>query len=483
MAVRRAVAWTSLGQASFMVMNLIGSIFVARLLGPFDMGVFAVAMAVVGLIGVVKAIGLDGFIVREAELTPDIVQTTAAVNLAICCATAVVIAGLGFAGGALFREASVRDVLLVVAIVPIVGHYNFLPQAMMERAGHFRTLALVKAGSTALGLVITITLATKGYRVMSLAYSQLATAIVTNIVVNIIARDHVTYRLSLAHWRRVAKYGAQILAVTSMNRIASKVAEIVLGRTLGLAALGLYSRASGNTGQLWDSVYGIVGKVVFVDFANEVRAGRPLRGRYLKVLEVMSGLLWPIFAGVAVLAGPLVSLIYGDRWLGTATPLALLNISGIIFVSTTMTWEILVLHNETARQVRLESVKTLVGTGCFVAGCFISLEAAAAGRIADAIISQILYRRHVIRLVDVPASAFGHVYRRSGAATLAAIAPATLLMATHAWSPHVGLGPVAVTVALGVLLWLVALKATGHVLYHELLRVLRRVRPTSEVPA
>ena len=478
MAVRRSIAWTSFGQASFMAMNIGGSIFVARLLGPFDMGVFAVAMAVVGLVGVVQSIGLDTFIVREAELTPDVLRSAAAVNLAISVAMAIIIAALGFAGGALFRERNVRDVLLVVAIVPIIGHYNFVPQSMMERAGDFRTLALVKACSTALGLAITITLAVNGYRVMSLAYSQLATALITNIAVNIIARQHVTFRLSLTHWRRIARYGTQILAVTSMNRIASKVSEIILGRTLGLASLGLYSRASNTTGQLWDSVHGVVGKVVFVDFANEIRAGRPLRWRYLKVLEIMSGLLWPIFAGAAVLAGPLIMLVYGQRWIGVATPLALLNISGIIFVSTTMTWEVLVLHNETARQVRLESVKTIVGSAFFIAGCVISLEAAAAARIVDAIVSQILYRRHLIRLVDVPASAFGQVYRRSGAATLAAIAPALALMIMRHWSSCIPLVDVAAVVVGGIVLWLVALRFTRHVLYEEWLRVLRRVRPT-----
>lgn len=478
MAVRRSVAWTSFGQASFIAMNFIGSIVVARLLGPFDIGVFAVAMAVVGLVGVIQSVGLDTFIVREAELTPDVLRSAAAVNLGISLVMAAVIAALGFAGGALFREPSVRDVLLVVAVVPIIGHYNFLPQAMMERAGAFRTLALVKAGSTALGLAITIALAARGYKVMSLAYSQLATAIITNLVVNIIAREHVTFRLSFTHWRRIARYGVQILAVSSMNRVASKISEIVLGRTLGLASLGLYSRSSNTTGQLWDSVHGVVGKVVFVDFTNEIRAGRPLRWRYLKVLEIMSGLMWPIFAGSAVLAGPVVMLVYGERWLGVATPLALLNISGIIFVSTTMTWEVLVLNDETARQVRLESVKTVIGTAFFIAGCFVSLEAAAAARIVDAIVSQILYRRHLIRLVDAPASAFGQVYRRSGLATLAAIGPALALMIVRHWSVHIALVDVVTVIVAGILLWLVALRATHHVLFEELRRVIRHVRPT-----
>ncbi len=45
---------------------------------------------------------------------------------------------------------------------------------MLEREGDFRTLALVKAGSTAIGIAITIVLALDGHRYMSFAYSQVA---------------------------------------------------------------------------------------------------------------------------------------------------------------------------------------------------------------------------------------------------------------------------------------------------------------------
>ncbi len=478
MAVRRSLAWTSFGQACFMIMNFAGSIAVARLLGPFDMGVFAVAMAVVGLIGVIQALGLDTFIVRENELTPKIIQTAAAVNLTICLVMSTIVVGLALAGGALFQQAEVRDVLLVVAIVPIIGHFGFLPQAMMERTGDFRTLALLKACSTAFGLVITITLAAHGYRFMSLAYSQLATALVSNIAINIIARRHVTFRLSISEWRRISRFGFQMLAIAGVNRMATRLTELVLGRTLGVAALGLYSRASSNTGQLWDSVHGVIGRVVFVDFSNEVRAGRPLRDRYLKVLEVMSGLMWPLFGVVAVLAGPLIMLVYGERWTGASTPLALLCVSGIILVSTTMSWEVFVVYEETARQVRLEAFKTVIGTVLFVAGCFISLEAAAAARVAEAVLAQFLYRAHLIRLTKAPPAAFGAIYRRSGLVTLAAIAPALLLMLRWHFSSRVPIEQVALTLLVSGILWLAMLRATRHTLFHEILRLAQRLRPT-----
>ena len=477
MAVRRSVAWMVFGQGTLLVLQFIGSIVVARLLGPRDMGIFAVAMAAVGVIGLMQALGLGSFLVRERDLTPDLIATAATVDLGISIVMAMGIAGLALLGGILFHEPGVRDVLLVIAVVPVIGHFAFVPQAMIERDGDFRLMAIVRAASSAIGLIITIALARAGYRYMALAYSQVANALITNIALNIIGRRHFKRRFSLRHWSRVARFGAQIFAIAGITQAASRLMDLVLGRVQGLAALGLYSRASSNHAMLWGSVHGVVGSVVFVDLARHRRDGIPLAPRYLQVLELMTGLMWPLLAGVAVLARPLVGLIYGPVWLGAAAPLSLLCIASVLLVSTTMTWEIFVVFEETARQVRLEVIRTVAGTVLFVACCFYSLQAAAAARVGEAVLAQYIYRPHLERLTGATTREFQAVYWRSGLAALAAVTPAAVLMAVTGFRVDVGVPLLALVVATGGAGWLLALRALDHAVYREFTIVARRFPP------
>ncbi|HWW63632.1 MAG TPA: oligosaccharide flippase family protein [Sphingomonadaceae bacterium] len=476
MAVRRSLAWMAFGQGGFFCLQFLGSVVVARLLSPYEIGVFAIAMAVVGLVSVVQAIGLNNLLVRERDLTPDLVASAAAANIAICLLLAVTIAVLGYLGEALFKEPGVRHVLLVLAVVPIIGHFAFVPGAMLEREGNFRTIALLKMVSTAIGVGITITLALKGYSYMSLAYSQVATALLTNVATNVVARRHVTFRLSLAHWSKVWRFGLQIFAISGASRIANRTMEVSLGSILGLGQLGLFSRASNNHNMLWDNIHGVVGRVVFVDFSQRAHEGAPLGDRYLRVLELMSGLLWPVFALVAVLAGPLIVHIYGPPWAGAAPPLALLCIASIVLVSTTMSWEVFVVCHETARQVRFEFIRTLLGTGLFIAGCFISLEAAAASRILDALFAQFLYRPHLERMTGTSRHAFSAIYLRSAIATLVAVAPSLALMILWRFSAQTPVALLVLSVGGGGLLWLLALRGLHHALYGEIMTVLTRLR-------
>lgn len=482
MAVRRSLAWMAFGQGGYFLFQFLGSIAIARLLTPYDVGIFAIAMAVVGLVSVLQALGLNSYIVREKELTPEIVASAATVNAITSVVLALLIAAVGFAGGQLFGDPGVRDVLLVVAVVPLIGQFAFVPSAMLEREGDFRTIALVKAGSTAIGIIITIVLALAGYRYMSFAYSQVAAAILTNIILNLVARRHVTFRLSLQHWDGLWRFGLQIFAISGLNRMATRVMEIALGRITGLAALGLYSRASGNHNMLWDSIHSVVGRVVLVDFSRQIRAGGSLRAPYLRVLEMMTALFWPIFAGCGILAGPLILTLYGEPWLGAAAPFAMLCLASLIMVSTAMAGEMFVVHHETAHQVRIEMVRTVLGVGLFIAGCFHSLEAAAASRVAAALLGQMLYRPHLARMTGAVRGDFYRIYIRSAVATAAAVTPALALMALWRFSPRAPLLELAGAVALGVLLWLVTLRLMRHPLFGEMMRVVRHPR-FSAVPA
>ncbi len=92
MAMRRSLAWMAFGQGAFFLFQFLGSIAIARLLTPYDVGIFSIAMAVVGLVSVLQALGLNNYIVRGKDLNGDIVATAATVNLATSAVLALILA-------------------------------------------------------------------------------------------------------------------------------------------------------------------------------------------------------------------------------------------------------------------------------------------------------------------------------------------------------------------------------------------------------
>lgn len=475
-SLRRGLAWMTFSQGSLFALQFCGSVILARLLTPYEMGVYAVALAIVGILSAIQAFGLGSLIVRERELSEDLLASAFTLNslLAILLAGAVV--GFSSLGGDLLREPGVRGVMRILALLPLLGMMEFLPAASLERSGQFNTIALVSVLRMLLNTLVTVSLAFAGFSYMSLAYGNVAGSLMSAISFTIVGRQHVRLRFSLTEWRRTAGFGFQMLAISGITAISARSAEFLLGRLLGLSALGLYSRASSLNNLLWDNIHIVVGRILFVDFAEQRRLGLPLRDHYLRAVEIITSVLWPAFAGLATLAGPLILTVYGPKWVEAARPLAMLSLSAVVLVAITMTWEVFVVCEKTGEQARIEFVRASVFLVLFLGGCAISLTAAAATTIASAVFAVVLYRPYLNRMTNTNIADLLPIYLRSLALTVLAVGPAFGLMVYYGWSARTPLACVLAAVVVGVVAWLTGLKLLHHPIFAEITRTFGKIR-------
>ena len=476
MSVRRSMAWMLASQGGLFVLQFGGSVVLARLLTPYEMGVYAVAAAVIGIIGVIQAFGLTQYVIREAEAGHELLASAFTMNALLSMLLAAIIVGLSVFGAAWLGAPGVRDVMLVLAIIPFINVLEFLPFAMLERQGQFRIIAGLNVVRAVSSTSVTVALAFAGYSYLSIAWGAVAGAGSGAIGGMILGRQHVSMRLGLAEWRGLLRFGMQQLAIQGVSAIGGRVSDIIMGRLLGLDALGLWGRASSLNNLLWLNLHMVIARVMMVALAEQSRAGLSLKAVYLRTVEVLTAVLWPGFAGLAILAGPFISIVYGPAWVAAAGPLAGLAVAAIVLVSLTMTSEVMIVCNETGRQARFEVIRSVVGFILFTGGCLVSLTGAAVARVVEAVFSNVLYRPTTERLTDTRWPDYVRVYRRSATVTAAACGPALALMFAFQWSTTVPLPLVATAVVSGIGLWLVALRLLNHPLSEELGRFVHKGR-------
>ncbi|RYG22872.1 MAG: hypothetical protein EON93_24660 [Burkholderiales bacterium] len=141
-----------------------------------------------------------------------------------------------------------------------------------------------------------------------------------------------------------------------------------------------------------------------------------------------------------------------------------------------MNWELFVLREETARQIRIEVLRATIGLALFAIGCAISLTAAAASRIIEALIALVLYHPHVNRLAGTTIRDLARVYGQSVLLTLAAITPVLAVMLWNGWLAETPWSSILPAILLGVGLWLGTLKLMAHPLHDELSVMVGRLR-------
>lgn len=470
--IRRAIVWTIAGQIVSFVATFGTTVALARILTPREIGIFAIGAAVSGVLQALAAFGVGTYVVRERELTPEILSTAYTINaLTACLLSGCLVVG-SYIPAITVDEPLVGKVLRVLAIMPLFGIIEFRPATMLQREMLFSTIALVTVGRTIVTALVSILSALAGASAVSAAYGAVAGAAAGAFAFAGAARRHSGFRLSLGGWRPMIAFGFQTLAIGGIAVIAFRLSDIILGAVLGLVALGLYNRAAALSSVPISNVYTSFARVLFVKLAEDARSGRSVKTSYLQGLSMMLALLWPMLGGLALLSRPVVEALFGTRWLGAAAPLAILSIGQMLALTFAMNYELFVLKDEVARQTKIETFRTMLGLLIFFYCCSYGIIGAAVGRLIDPVLGMVMYLPHMRRLSEASARELLTVLLQNivvlGAALLV---PAVALLATRNVNgvPYV---PLALALLGSGVCWLATLRFIHHPLWHEIERLL-----------
>lgn len=474
MSVRKSLAWTYVSQVVSFLITFGSTIVVARLVTPRDFGIFAMAGAVTTIINVLMQFGLAKYLMREAELSRDVLRSVFTVNvlMSFIYVGSILLGAVG--ARRFFDSVEVAHFLYVFAVFPLFAMMEFIPSALCAREMRFGIIAIMSVLRAVVMAIVTIVMAWSGYAYMSFAWAQVLAWLATSIGFNIAVWRPDVWRLRFSGIRTVLSFGSQMIGISGINQLNTRLGEMTLGSLLGLTSLGLYSRASSLPQTLYANVFGAGSNVVFSRLSSDLRDNGSIHETYLRFMRLLLGLLWPMMFGIAILAQPVIALLYGAKWQAAATPLALLTIAAAITVAIGMTAEIFILRHQTSRQVRIEIARAIFGYSIFAAGAMISLTVAAGAKVVEAIFAFLLYRKPMIELLGGPTSALRRTYGEGLIVTAAAVLPALLLMIGYRFSPETPLPQIAAAIVAGIILWLVILIKTRHPIYLEGARLLAK---------
>ena len=217
-----SLAWAYAGQIISSLLTFCGSVIVARLLSPHEMGIYAIAMATFGLFGIVSTFGTYSFVIREASLTENSLRAAYTINAIIELALAFVLVVFSYIATDFFGDVGAAQVLRIAAIGPILGALTFRAAAMMQRDMDFRKSTIISTLSAAIATATTVASAYLGASYLSPAFGGVASGL-TGIVAFTLARPRdMIPGLSLDHWRPIATFGMRMLSIGGVQALDRK---------------------------------------------------------------------------------------------------------------------------------------------------------------------------------------------------------------------------------------------------------------------
>lgn len=328
--VRAGLGWSLAGNVLLRLGNVALTIVVARLIAPEEYGAFAVALTVWTVLSTLAELGLGADLVRSPE--PD--------RRAPTVATLGIVAGVGLAGtmalaaaplAAAFESPDSVGAIRLMALAIAVFGLGIVPAALLQRDFRQRALLLCNLAGLGAGATVTCVLASNGAGAVSLAWGQVATQAVVVVALHLAAARVPRFGWSPAEARDSIAFCVPLTAANLLSWVLLGVDNLVVARGLGPTGLGLYVLAF-NISSWPMSVVATAVRVVALPAFSQV-ADPGARNRALeRVVAPTAAAATLLVLPLALLARPLVELLYGDRWAAAALPLVGLAVFGGIRV-------------------------------------------------------------------------------------------------------------------------------------------------------
>lgn len=475
-SVKGAALWAAASQYSLFGLQFVTSVVISRFfLLPEEVGVFSIALGFALILAIVQDFGITRYLMRHPTADDRVVRNC----MLVATGFSFLLAGLLFAlSGTVARfygDERLDLILILIGVSFVFSPFSIVSLALLQRRLQFRATFMINISSALASNGVALAMAAGGFSVQSLAYGMIANTLVRAIVAQALCPTALARPSQIAGLREICGFGSQSFALYLIGGLGTRLPDLIVGRMLGMTATGLYSRGTALSGQFHMLVLGAVGAVYYPAFARLRERGEDLAPYYLRVVAGHCVLVWPAMVVLAVLAQPVIILLYGQNWAAVAPLLVWTALAELAFAALPLHMDLPILTGRIRRLLVFSIADTALALGLLLAAATISLEAAAIARFGYSIGWFLLYVFWMRRLVGFGWGALARTLSKS--ALLAAFAAAPALAAIHLWrSPQsLGLdGLMAAGVGCAVF-WLAGVRLVRHPARHDLADMIQRL--------
>lgn len=468
--MRRAIAITTAERYFGLITNFATIAAVSRILSPAEIGISVIGLAIAGLALALREFATTNFVIQKKDLKIEDVRTSFTVLLLVTSAIAAVMCTGALPLSDFYDQRSLEPLIRVLALCLLAGVVFEPVAALLRRKMEFQRLAVLNVTASAVNAATTIGLAFLGFSYMSFGWGWLTSACVVGVMSVVVCDDRSIFRPCLKSWREFVAFGGYHGANILFYRLYDSLPYLVLGRTLSLHAVALYSRGI-TICQLPDKVLlGGVASVMLTSCSAEVRNGGDLRTSYLRAIEMITALQWPGLVLTAILAHPIVTLLLGAQWVEVVPLVQIMALASLFMFSAELNYPMLVAFGA-MRDVLLRSIIVWPLSALIIAAAsFYGLETAALAWLVtmplQAYVSIYFIRRHVqVTWGEIA----GALWRGGMLALLSAVGPISVVL--YMGTFDLPIPGAVIAVLLAAIGWCAGLLLTAHPLREEVGRV------------
>lgn len=317
-------------------------IALARLLGPHDFGIYAVALLAFNAAVSFNELGVSLAIVRWKDHPRAIAPTVNTISLMASVAIAAVGIAIAPTFSAAMGQPGATLVVRLMAVSVMISGAAATPAALIQREFLQGKRLIIDQVNTWVGAILSLSLAVAGSGAMSLAIGRLAGSGCALVLFLKFSPQPFRVGLDRRYVRPLLNFGLPLAGASIIVFATSYADQLVAGSVLGSTALGFYVLAfnlSSWPQQIFSLPLRNVAPATFARLQHEPEA---MRRAFRAVVGLLAAVTFPVCLLLAGASEPLIRFVYGAAWSHAAVALVWLGVFSAFRILFELTYDYLV---------------------------------------------------------------------------------------------------------------------------------------------
>ncbi|MFZ0962482.1 MAG: lipopolysaccharide biosynthesis protein [Terriglobia bacterium] len=325
----RGSFWTITSQGATFALQTIYTVVLARLLTPTDFGLVAMVFAIAGLGMAFADLGLSEATIQRQDINTHQVSVLFWVNVAIGLVLTLVMVALAPVLVWFYREPRLKNLTFVMAAIFLIGGFRVQHNAILQRQMRFASMAMRDVVSSALAVIVAITMAWRGAGYWAIVAFPLTSYGVGLVLSWVMVRWIPGLPRRDERVGSMISFGGKVAASYLINYLNYNTDNILVGWYWGAGPLGLYSRAYNLLMLPVRQLNAPIGRVAVPAFSRLQNDPERFARYYLRAANLVIWVAMPIFGFLFVAAHPVILLVLGHKWVEAGAVFQILSIAAL----------------------------------------------------------------------------------------------------------------------------------------------------------
>lgn len=314
-SVSKGLFWKLLERFGVQGVQFVLQIVLARLLDPEHYGVLSIMVIFTSLANVFIQSGFNTALMQGKDVTEEDYSSVFWVTMSVA---AILYAAMFFGApliGSFYNMPDIVAPLRALALMLFPGALNSVQLARVGRQLDFKKVFTSNIAAIVLAGGVGIVVALLGGGVWALVAQSMTNTVIACLVMFVTVKWRPRLVCNLKRVAVLFRFGWKLLVSSLLDTLYQDLRSLVIGKKYDSATLGFYNRGKQFPQFVITAVNGAVQSVMLPAMSAHQDDKERVKAMTRNSIALSSYIIFPLMAGLAGVATPLVSLLLTDKWL------------------------------------------------------------------------------------------------------------------------------------------------------------------------